>query len=205
MGRKCLLLRVLAVRRPYALRRGRSAACPTKATPCLLVWRATWTGTGLAQGLHSRSLYVLNTVSVRSSVALIVAVFASVNFGFRMSHAAGVKWSNIGMLLGITLNAAPACFSRLVVEASATASFRIPPDDSVVPDAHGAFAELVLPPRLGLRPIVVLLRLGLVAGFSATSYALTRWGSEIDPPDGASLAYGHAVLAFSEATRNACR
>src|SRR5574337_678565 len=83
--------------------------------------------------------------------------------------------------------------------------FRTPPDDGVVPRALRVFVELVLPPRLGLQPIVVLLRFGLVAGFSASSYALARWGGEVDPPDGASLAYGHADLPFSEATRNACR
>jgi hypothetical protein len=82
---------------------------------------------------------------------------------------------------------------------------RTPPDDGVLPGAFRTFVELVLPPRLGLQPIVVLLRLGLVAGFSASSYALARSGSEVDSPDGASFACGHADLPFSKATRNACR
>ncbi|KNZ33096.1 MAG: hypothetical protein AD742_07455 [Methylibium sp. NZG] len=50
--------------------------------------------------------------------------------------------------------------------------FRTPPDDRVVPGALRAFVELVVSPRLGLQPIVVLLRRGLVAGLSASSYAL---------------------------------
>ena len=57
----------------------------------------------------------------------------------------------------------------------------------VLPDVPRPIPKPLQPPDFAFQLVVQLLRLGLVAGLSRSSYSLTTGGGEVDPPDRTAL------------------